>query len=950
MRSQVPRDPLVGCVVSTPTRWPGRVKLEACASAAQFDRLRQMPGVWSYTNERNRVDDGWYVPQSLLDFGRLGANLHDYLPDPVEYTPCGLQLRPYQRRGVSFLRQITPLREGGILAADMGLGKAEPDATPVPVPAGGTKRLGDLVPGDFVFGADGRPTRVESVHRQGRCEAYKLRFSDGATATCNIEHLWHVRRRGSDQYETLPLGAFIDTLCEVRESPLEFMPQGVVQFDSRPETDTPIDPYLIGLLLGGADLQHENPVLVDPPEDVRRRLWAKLPPGVLAAKVRGGSPTAWTLGSVWNDTCFIDGLRDALHILGTTPETKFIPDAYLFASPEIRLTLLQGIADMASEVTPDGRGILIETSALQLSRDVTRLVRSLGGSATWQATGASSPARRRQAAEYDADQTYQVEIRMPAALCPVSAERHLAKWAAVQVDPAPRTLKSVEHVGTTWMTCIRVEAPDGLYLTNDFIVTHNTTTALQAQYLDGFLERPGIVCGPKPAKNAWCGERSDPWRFFGLRIGSLVGRKNIDPAELETHKWWFCHYDILVAWQPWLFAMLQPACVIFDESHLLMHGKAERSKSALQVSMIGSVDRRILLTGTPIPNNRLELWSQLACAQPRQWGSSKHTFGVRYCAGERKAEEEGGNWDYKGESNTMELQARLAGTFLRYTRNEVAGELPELKRHVIAAQELDAELMAEYHEARRDVVSYLRRKGTLADKSTSITIGGTQVKLTKNDFTPGAVRLVCLSSMIGVLSRMKKAPALAATVQILQDHDKLVIFTWRIDTAKWLYKRLRDMASEGPIAGKQVEIFGPVSGKMPQEERQRLAYAFADARHSVYVATRGSAGIAINELAAASAALFVDLYWNTASLTQAESRVHRDGNPHACVDIYYLVARDTIDAMMLDKLEEKASTMANLAGGDTIGLSLVHDLAPTNSSTNGSDIDALCDALMDMED
>lgn len=600
MRFAVVSDPLSGCVFSSPTRWPGRLKLDACPSEAQFGVIQQMPGTYYFDNQKYPEEIGWYVPQGLADMGRFGGGLYDYEMDPMEATPSGLILRRHQRRAITFIRQVTPQREGCILAGDMGLGK--------------------------------------------------------------------------------------------------------------------------------------------------------------------------------------------------------------------------------------------------------------------------------------------------------------------------------------------------------------TLTTLQALHLDGYLDRPGIVCGPKPSRNAWCGERSDAYKNYGLDIASLVGRKNIDPAELEKFKWWFCHYDILQAWQPWLFAMLKPASIIFDESHLLMHDSSGRSKAALQVSLTGSIERRVLLTGTPIPNRRLELWNQLAVAQPRQWGSSRHDFGVRYCQGQRRSEEEGGHWEYKGESNTLELQTRLAGTLLRYTRYDIQDELPKMHREVIEAEGVEEEDWKEYHTARRDVVRYLQSKGKIKKETQVLVVGNTKVEIKKNDQTPAAVQLVLLNTLIGLLSNMKKGPALKAMISIMAKHSHLVVFTWRVDTAKWLYEKMSGIAAGCKVSGKDVKVFGPVSGEMKFEERKQLAIEFSEVENGIYIATRGSAGISINELSSASAALIVDLYWNTAQLTQAESRVHRDGNPHPEVVLYYLVVKNTVDDMMLDKLQEKAEGMASLSKGDKIGLGLVNDLMPSNASSDGSDLDALCAALLDMED
>ena len=885
--------------------------------------------------------------------GRLGACLDDYELDLTPTTPSGLVLQAHQRRAVSFIRAVSPQREGAILAGDMGTGKAQDDRTPVPVPQGGTKRLCELRPSDRVFGSDGTPTKVLSVHPQGERAAYTVTFSDHSATICSEDHLWHIitpcqKHRG--QYgHVRPLAGFMDDLHDAAGNRKYQIPTApAVTYDARPAVQTPIAPYLLGLLLSHGEHNNHTPILHVSEQDVQKRAWALLPKDVTPKRVKPDSDCSWRLSSESGENPLTRALRDPLGLWGSNVYNKFIPDGYLYGTEQTRLELLQGIIDGDGDVSADGICVTFNTSSRRLKDDVVQLVQSLGGMAR---SHLRSPTYTYKGEQRQGAIAYRVNVRMPTHLAPVSSDKHRARWKPTSKYQPTRAIADVEYVGRLPMTCIRVAAQDGLYLTNNFIVTHNTVSALQALHLDGYLGRPGIVCGPKLARNAWCGEHADPQRFFGLKISQLEGRKLIDPAELEKHRWWFCHYDILAAWQPWLFSMLQPASIVLDESHLLMHAKAGRSKAALQVSMIGSVDRRILLTGTPIPNNRLELWNQLACAQPRQWGSTRHDFGARYCAGQRRTEEEGGNWEYKGESNTRELQARLAGTLLRYTRYDILDQLPNMRRHVIEAENLDPELFKEYHAARRDVVSYLRAKGELADNSTRITLGSTQVTLTKNDQAPGAVHLVGLNTMIGLLSKMKKDPALDAVVDIMEAHDQLVVFTWRIDTARWLYKRLAQIAEKGDmVAGGPFEVFGPVSGKMPQEERRELARKFAAAPRSIYVATRGAAGISINELAAASACLFVDLYWNTASLTQAESRVHRSGNPHKDVDIYFLVAKNTIDALMLQKLQDKAEAMTSLSEGDTIGLSLVRDLSPTNSAADGSDLDVLCAALVDMED
>lgn len=503
------------------------------------------------------------------------------------------------------------------------------------------------------------------------------------------------------------------------------------------------------------------------------------------------------------------------------------------------------------------------------------------------------------------------------------------------------------------VTCIRHLSPEreGMILAGDPGLGKSLIT-LHSLYLDGFLARPGLVIGPNIAKGVWCDSDSDATTHYGLQIASLEGVKNIDVGALQRHTAVFCHFELLHAWQGWIVETFRPAWLVIDESHLLSHQKAQRSESARQIALMASIERRIALTGTPIPNERLELWNQLAVVQPRQWGPSAFQFGIRHCNGHRTEVTEGGtggNWVFDGESNDIELKARLAGTFLRFTTEEVQNELPPLHRHVIEAVCLDEKLLDDYSLAQRDIGRYVKMKAALPKELPTLKIGNIEVPLGREDRKPGAARLVCLSTLIGILSKMKQEPALRAIDSILQEHDRLVVFTYRVATAEWIHDQLLDvLAAGGDVGGKRPALYGPVHGEMPMPKRKALAREFAAAPCSIFIATMGAAGTSINSLSASSAALLVDLHWNTTILLQAEKRVHRDGSRASKVDIYYLVLRSTVDDLFLQKLQEKAEKAASVAPNDLGGLSLVRDLSPAGAS-GGFDLDELCARLMDMD-
>lgn len=129
---------------------------------------------------------------------------------------------------------------------DPGSGKSSPLDTPVFTPEG-TATMGDLIPGDRVFGADGRPTTVTSIHPQGKLDTYRVHLADGRYLDTSDQHLWHVLRTDSNEWQNLELGTFMDDLeDEAGEAkwlvpaprPLEY-----------PNIHLPLDPYKVGQAL-----------------------------------------------------------------------------------------------------------------------------------------------------------------------------------------------------------------------------------------------------------------------------------------------------------------------------------------------------------------------------------------------------------------------------------------------------------------------------------------------------------------------------------------------------------------------------------------------------------------------------------------------------------------------------------------------------------------------------
>jgi phosphate starvation-inducible protein PhoH and related proteins len=150
---------------------------------------------------------------------------------------------------------------------------------------------------------------------------------------------------------------------------------------------------------------------------------------------------------------------------GARSSTKFVPQSYLYNAPAVRMAVLQGLLDTdGGLVTQRARRCRIQysTCSKQLAEDVLFLVRSLGGVAYGRP-------------EHHRSEAYVLDIRLPVGLEPFRLERKRAIYHARGGGVRPmRFIDSIEPAGEAETVCIQVAAEDSLYVTDDFLVTHNT--------------------------------------------------------------------------------------------------------------------------------------------------------------------------------------------------------------------------------------------------------------------------------------------------------------------------------------------------------------------------------------------------------------------------------------------------------------------------------------------
>jgi superfamily II DNA helicase RecQ len=343
-------------------------------------------------------------------------------------------------------------------AFGMGIDKALPLYAKILTPTG-WKKNGELKVGDWVIGKKGKKTKVVAVHDRGKLPSFRVKFSDDSEVVCADDHKWSVQspkdRYAKRGFKTLPLSEIRAKLTDNAGNHLHFIPI-VEPVEFRTGKPLLLDPYVVGVLLGNGCISQGGVKLVTPDSEMIELVSSLIPSGMKVVPY-----DEITYGLVLNRWVKnpIRKQLDALGLAGATSHTKFIPAEYLLASVGDRVSLLQGLMDTDGSVAKhDGVSLTYVTVSPQLKEDIMFLVRSLGGTVKpkWKICA------------------WYLHIALPNSIRPFRTQRKLHKVVPRTKYFPRRCIVSVTKEKAVEMRCITVSNPDGLYVTEDFIVTHNS--------------------------------------------------------------------------------------------------------------------------------------------------------------------------------------------------------------------------------------------------------------------------------------------------------------------------------------------------------------------------------------------------------------------------------------------------------------------------------------------
>ena len=377
-----------------------------------------------------------------------------------------------------------------VVLANAGTGKLEWVEQIIPTPQG-FRRFGDLKVGDYVYSVNGKPTKVLGVYPHGYQDVYKVTFSDGRSDECGLEHLWGVYTRAGKKsnewkYEVLELKKILargvrgndKRANRVNGTPRFYIPASPVIEGSKKVL--PCDPYVLGSFIGNGCCTLAYLTLSSNDEwNVNKCA------SLLGCEVkRNICNYSWTFFKEGHLVRTADIIPESLACYA---REKRIPSEYMFASIEQRKALLQGLFDTdGSVVTSGGRlHVSYSTTSEALCKDVRNLLLTFG------IVSSVREDRHKEHTCYELRVNCSKDKAELLFSLPRKLDRVRSFDKVVRRDYTKVSIRSIEKLSVKKDTmCIYVEDDMHLYLTKDFIVTHNTRKIIDEVTKELEVRRP----------------------------------------------------------------------------------------------------------------------------------------------------------------------------------------------------------------------------------------------------------------------------------------------------------------------------------------------------------------------------------------------------------------------------------------------------------------------------
>lgn len=853
-------------------------------------------------------------------------------------------LFPHQKADVQFLSTA----RRAILSNDMGSGKEQPVSEPVLTPTGWTT-MGTLKPGDFVIAQDGTPTQVVHVYPQGVKDVLKVTFKDDSFTYAGRDHLWDVQSHkdlAQGRHRILTTQDLMDygTNKEGTENAYKYRVPVVdpVKFEKK---ELPIDPYVLGALLGDGHLGNKTVSFTCVDKEIVDRISENISGLSKVNKKDQNRANQY----IFSASSGIKNSLQNLNLLGTLSHNKFIPSLYKYSSVSDRVALLQGLMDTDGTVgkspqknTNVGGTISYSTVSVALAYDVRELVQSLGGTVSW------NYHKRSSLGNYD---PITLNIKLPEGIDPFYLKRKAERVILAKKYTLSRFISKIEFSHREESVCIYVDNPKHLYVTRDYIVTHNTySSSGTIRHMHEVLGEdvfPLLIACPNSTKISWGREfeKVYPGRNVTVIEGTAAQRKKQFKNFMENNgEVLIINWDLLRHHSRLLpyggtalkrcvdcggldekikastcevhvkeLNLIDFKSVIGDEVHRISDPSSKVSRAFKAAT--GDADIRIGLSGTPINATPDQMFSALNWLYPDAY-PSKVKFLDRFCD---VSENQWGGTTVLGIKKSMEKEffSGIDPILRRMPKDVILPFLPPITRirrdvemgtkQAKAYKQMSEQMIAQLDDEIVMTTSPLVKLTRLVQFASAFAEVNTREVYDRDAENPMTAPKI-QEEYLTLTDPSCKVDAFMDDLEDFGD-SSVVVFAQHKQLIDLLAKRL----------DKHDIRYGLITGDQDAVERQAYMDAFQDGRIKYILCTIQAGGTGIT-LTKADTMAFLQRSFNMIDNLQAEARAHRIGSEqHENIKIVDYVTTGTVDEAVIEAIERKKENLEFiLRDNDTI--------------------------------
>ncbi len=432
-------------------------------------------------------------------------------------------------------------------------------------------------------------------------------------------------------------------------------------------------------------------------------------------------------------------------------------------------------------------------------------------------------------------------------------------------------LREYQRIGYNWLRSIEDLGFGGI-LADDMGLgkTIQTITLLLSK-----PEKRSLIITPTSVLYNWKNEfeKFAPSLKVGIIHGSLKERSSI----LDDYK----DYHVLLT----TYGTLRRDLKLYEDKNfdfcIIDEGQNIKNKSSKVSEAVKSIkaNTKIALTGTPIENTLLELWSIFDFIMPMYLFSAEK-FKEKFMKG--------------NDEDLKELKELISPFILRRLKEEVLDELPE---------KIEKEYIIPMASKQRQVYnSYMRevKKKLKENKENKILIFSFLTKL----------RQLCLDPSLLIEDFKEESSKIKAIEEIVEEaleaNKKIIIFSQFTSALNKIGNKLEDNNIE----------YLYLDGSIKAKERLRLAEEFNEGNTNVFLISLKAGGVGLN-LTSANIVIHFDPWWNPAVEDQATDRAYRIGQKNI-VEVIKLISKDTIEEKIIRLQEEKKELISKVIDGNML--------------------------------